>query len=49
LYSFVLAYSETEKPTSVFTVIVFKISRKTYSHRCQCAETTSGSQRHCVT
>jgi len=33
-----LYYSETEKPTLIFMVIVFKISRKTYSHRCQCKQ-----------
>jgi len=29
---------ETKKPTFIFTVTVFKISRKTYSHRCQCIQ-----------
>jgi len=33
-----LYYSETEKPTLIFTAIAFKISRKTYSHRCQCKQ-----------
>jgi len=31
-------YLETEKPRLTFTVIVFKISHKTYSHRCQCKQ-----------
>ena len=33
-----LYYLETEKPTLIFTVIAFKISRKTYSHHCQCKQ-----------
>jgi len=33
-----LYYSETKKTTLNFTIIVFTISCKTYSHRCQCKQ-----------